>query len=225
MRGTQRQEWSKIILLREEHVRNIVKNKMVHINVERQRLVDFSFMPSLKCNLSCAHCMYDASPENGAVLDAAKTAGFISTIDFDKINSMGFYGGEISCDYAAYQRIIDMLPKEVVKFTITNGTWFACPDKMRDFLDFRMKNRMQVFISDTKFTDLIRTGKYWRGLLEKHFKLKGRRQSYPYGQSLYQNKEDCSAKCIGYTNPMRLTLNPFGKVMFCNCDGIYPVVG
>jgi hypothetical protein len=198
---------------------------MVNIDVEKQRLVDFSFMPSLKCNLSCPHCMYRASPKNDACLDADRTAGFISTIDFGKINAVGFYGGEISCDYRAYQRIVDMIPREVVKFTITNGTWTIGGGKIRAFLDFAGRNNLQVFVSDTEFHRPFQNRSVLETLArEGALKLKSDDHVIPMGRA-HRAEWNCSAKCLGYKNPMRLTLNPSGEIMFCNCDGIYPVVG
>ena len=124
---------------------------MVSIKTKKQRLVDFSFMPSLKCNLKCKYCMYNSSARNKSYLDLKKTKQFISTIDFRKINAIGFYGGEISCDYESYQKIIDLIPEKVIKFIITNGTWSKHPKEYKRFLNFVKKNRLQVFISTTKF--------------------------------------------------------------------------
>ncbi len=50
---------------------------MVKIKVKEEKLIDFSFMPSLKCNLSCGHCMYGASPSNREILNFEKAKKFI----------------------------------------------------------------------------------------------------------------------------------------------------
>jgi len=198
---------------------------MVRINVKKEKLVDFSFMPSLKCTLACPHCMYEASPNNKVVLDIKKTKRFISTIDFDKINAMGFYGGEISADYGRYQRFIDLVPKNVIKFTITNGTWSTSESGVRKFIDFVQKNKLQVFISTTKFHKPFQNSKILNKLTKKYnFVLKGEDHIIPMGRAK-KDKWTCSKKCLTYTCPMRLTLNPYGDVMFCNCDGVYPIVG
>lgn len=182
-------------------------------------------MPSLKCNLSCKHCMYEASPKNKAILDLEKTKRFISTIDFDKINAMGFYGGEISCDYENYQKVISLVPEEAIKFTITNGTWSVNNRDCKMFTDFVKKNNLQVFISTTKFHDPYVNMEVLEELSRRcSFKLKGEDHVIPMGRAKKQNWS-CTKKCLTYTCPMRLTLNPYGKVMFCNCEGIYPIVG
>lgn len=198
---------------------------MVRVNVKKQKLVDLSFMPSLKCNLSCPYCMYEASPENKAVLDLKRTKKFIATINFNKINATGFYGGEISSDYATYQRVIDLIPKNVVKFTITNGTWSKNSKACKKFIDFVKRNRLQVFISTTKFHRPFQKVELLKELALKHgFILKGEDQIIPMGRA-WKADWTCSKKCLTYTCPMRLTLNPYGDIMFCNCDGVYPIVG
>ncbi len=198
---------------------------MVQINVKKEKLVDFSFMPSLKCTLACAHCMYEASPDNKGVLDLEKTKKFISTIDFDKINAMGFYGGELAADYDKYQKAIDLVPKNVVKFTITNGTWSTDQKKRKKFIDFVKKNKLQVFISTTKFHRPFQNNEVLKEVAEKYsFILKGEDHIIPMGRA---SKDECicSKKCLNYDCPMRLTLRPDGDIMFCNCDGVYPIVG
>jgi len=198
---------------------------MVKINVKKEKLVDFSFMPSLECTLTCPHCMYEASPDNRAILDIAKTKRFISTIDFDKINAMGFYGGEISADYERYQKFIDLVPKNVVRFTITNGTWSVNEEKIKKFIDFVQQNNLQVFISTTKHHQPFQSRKALEKLAEKHgFGLKGEDHIIPMGRAK-KGEWTCSKKCLAYSCPMRLTLNPYGDIMFCNCDGVYPIVG
>ena len=167
--------------------------------------------------------MYEASPDNPVSLDIKKTKKFISTINWDKINAMGFYGGEISCDYETYQRFIDLIPKEVAKFTITNGTWST--GNYKEFIDFVNRNNLQVFISTTRFHKPHQNLELLTELaLEHDFTLKGEDHIIPMGRSKKPNWE-CSKNCLNYKSPMRLTLNPYGDVMFCNCDGVYPIVG
>jgi sulfatase maturation enzyme AslB (radical SAM superfamily) len=35
--------------------------------------IDFSFIPSLECNIECPFCMYDAGPKRLDILDIEKT--------------------------------------------------------------------------------------------------------------------------------------------------------
>lgn len=198
---------------------------MARIKVKKEKLVDFSFMPSLKCTLACAHCMYEAAPENKTILDIEKTKKFIKTIDFDKINAMGFYGGEISADYEKYQSFIDLIPKKVIKFTITNGSWSTNKKETKKFIAFVQKNKLQVFISSTKFHKSFQNSKILKELAKKYnFTLKNEDEIIPMGRAK-KKKWTCSKKCSTYTCPMRLTLNSKGEIMFCNCDGVYPIVG
>ncbi|MDD5289792.1 MAG: hypothetical protein PHT40_01155 [Patescibacteria group bacterium] len=198
---------------------------MARIKVKKEKLVDFSFMPSLKCTLACAHCMYEAAPENKIVLDIEKTKKFITTIDFSKINAMGFYGGEISTDYKRYQSFIDLIPKNVIKFTITNGAWSTNKKKIKEFITFVRKNKLQVFISKTKFHKPFQNSAVLRELAKKYnFTLKDEDQIIPMGRAR-KKKWTCSKKCLTYAGPTRLTLNPRGEIMFCNCDGVYPIIG
>ena len=46
---------------------------MVRVTVPLDRPVDLSFVPSLRCDLRCSFCMYDAGPDNDAVLDLEAT--------------------------------------------------------------------------------------------------------------------------------------------------------
>jgi hypothetical protein len=198
---------------------------MVKIQVKDEKLVDFSFMPSLKCNLLCPFCMYKASPDSKIILDIKKTINFISTIDFNKINAVGFYGGEISTDYEGYQKFIDLVPQNIVKFTITNGTWSINERETKKFIDFALKNKLQVFVSATKFHKLFQNEKLLKKVAKKYkFVLKSEDRIIPMGRAKKKNWT-CSKKCLNYACPMRLTLNPYGEIMFCNCDGVYPVVG
>lgn len=198
---------------------------MATIKVQEQRLVDFSFIPSLKCNLSCQHCMYDASSSNPKALDMDKTGRFISTIDYSKINAMGFYGGEISCDYERYRRVIDLIPEGVIKFTITNGTWSRDRDEAQKFIDFVKQNGLRVFISNTRFHRPFQDASLLEKIArEQGFAIKEEDDIIPMGRA-GKDLWKCSEKCRRYSLPMRLTLNPDGKVMFLNCDGRYPVIG
>ena len=95
---------------------------MVKAVVKKEGAVDFSFMPSLQCDLSCAHCMYNSSPFNKAELDFDQTARFVETIDWRLINSCGFYGGEPGINTPMYERFMELVPSAIPKFTITDGT-------------------------------------------------------------------------------------------------------
>ena len=102
---------------------------MVKPIVTVEKSIDLSFMPSLQCDLTCAHCMYGSSPTNTATLDFEATKAFAETIDWDLINSCGFYGGEPGINIPMYERFMALVPGGVPKFTITDGTWSRTPGR------------------------------------------------------------------------------------------------
>jgi len=198
---------------------------MVTIKTKIEKAVDFSFMPSLKCSLACAHCMYEASPTNTEVLDIEKAKSFINTIDFQMINSFGFYGGEISVDYDRYQALIDLVPDNIPRFTITNGVWSRDKKATDKFIEFAQKNKLRVFISQTGFHVPFQNEEILEKLAEEHgYILKGDDDIIPMGRASLK-EWDCGKKCLSYQGPMRLTMKPDGSIMFCNCDGVYPIIG
>ncbi|MBN1585023.1 hypothetical protein JW899_01515 [Candidatus Uhrbacteria bacterium] len=198
---------------------------MVVIKTESEKAVDFSFMPSLKCNLSCAHCMYEAAPENESVLDFNRAKEFVATIDLNRINSFGFYGGEISADYDRYQKIIDLTTPSIPRFTITNGSWSRTQAETEAFVDFAERNCLNVFISQTVFHRPYQNQERMNRIAEEHgYSLKGDDVIIPMGRA-GRADWDCGQRCLGYLGPMRLTMRPSGEIMFCNCDGVYPIVG
>ena len=199
---------------------------MVEIIKSNKHKFDFSIIPSLKCNLECPFCMYNSSPDVNEELDYNKTSRFLSTVDWELINSFGFYGGEPSINLPLYQKFIDLIPKHVPKFIITNGTWSNTLDACLEFIGFSYKNKLHVIVSGTPYHIEHQN----RGLLKefkntssKSFTLKGDDTMQPMGRASRSDWK-CTHKCISYDCATRVGLFPDGSIFFQNCNGVYPYV-
>jgi len=191
--------------------------------------IDFSFMPSLECDLQCPHCMYDAGYKNTENIDLKQLKKFIRTIPFNMINSFGFYGGEPSINIPLYKTVMKMLPTVVPKWTITNGTWTKYIEPRTDFMNFVDKFNLKVFISSTPY----HTAAQDRRILSI---LRNYRDNYivkkddtlnkllPMGRNS-KDVWECTQKCKTMAGPERYAVMPNGDVIFQSCDGVYPVVG
>jgi hypothetical protein len=192
--------------------------------------VDFSIIPSLRCNLRCPFCMYDCSPDNNTELNYVKTEEFISTIDWGKISSWGFYGGEPSIDTPNYDRFMNLIPKDISKFIITNGSWSSSAHAHLDWWEFVNKrvsehgDKLRIVISGTpehkRFQrgSLIESIGKWEGIT-----LKEDDDIHPMGRAKRDNWT-CSKKCLTHPQPIRLGIFPTGDIILQNCDGVYPVI-
>lgn len=198
----------------------VVFNKK--IDLER---VDFSFVPSLRCNLKCSFCSYSAGPANELRLDVDQARRFIGTVDWNRISSWGFYGGEVSIETALYQKFIDLVPETVPKFTITNGAWSTDPGRADDFFRFVDANRLFVVVSGTEEHKRHQDPELMAmldGVAGIH--LKGDDEIHPMGRSA-RRPWSCSYKCLTHPQPIRLGMFPGGHIFLQNCDGVYPFVG
>lgn len=200
---------------------------MVAINGQNQNGIDFSIMPSLECNLKCSFCMYNSSPENKQQIDLKKLVKFLNTIPNKIINSFGLYGGEPSINILLYGKVINLLPENILKFTITNGTWTKpYNDKFPAFIK---KYNLQCFISSTPehkvFQDpfIIKVAsKSLEFYTIKDDDTQG--TLLPMGRNK-QGEWHCTKKCLRDKNPQRFAAKPNGDIIFQSCDGIFPVVG
>lgn len=192
--------------------------------------IDFSTIPSLRCNLRCSFCMYNASPDNDTTLDYKETIPFIEQIEWDKIGSWGFYGGEPSIDISLYDRFMDLIPKTIPKFVITNGSWSSSNHGHLEFWDWMNRRvasgeKLRIVISGTpehkkyQRASLIDGLAKWEGVT-----VKGDDDIHPMGRAYKENWE-CTKKCIWHEQPIRLGIFPTGHIIMQNCDGVYPVVG
>ena len=121
------------------------------VMIAKGKAVDFSFIPSLKCDLTCPFCMYSGGPHIEEQLDLEVTREFLETMDWSYINSCGFYGGEPVINLPLYQRFIDLVPEGIPKFMITNGTWSTSDNKYNEFVSFLDSNKLFVIVSGTPY--------------------------------------------------------------------------
>ena len=199
---------------------------MVEIRSSNKNKFDFSIIPSLRCNLECPFCMYNSGPDVNVELDYTKTAKFLLTVDWEMINSFGFYGGEPSINLPLYQKFMDLIPEHIPKFIITNGTWSNDLGPCLDFIRFADKNKLHVIISGTPYHIEHQN----RAVLEEFkrispasFTLKGDDDIQPMGRASRSDWK-CTHKCVSYDCATRVGLFPDGSIFFQNCNGIYPYV-
>src|SRR5208282_2307253 len=114
-----------------------------------RHLYDISFIVSFRCDLACTFCMYSSNPDVVGELDPAVAQRFISTIDLDRVNAFGLYGGEPALFIPQNTAILRMLPKNKPKFVITNGTWSRSPKLTQEFMDWANEWGLRVFVSST----------------------------------------------------------------------------
>jgi len=170
--------------------------------------------------------MYNASSDQTDILDIKKTAAFIEKWDWDLINQVGFYGGEPSINLPLYQNFMDLIPKSVSKFIITNGTWSTNYVKMMKFLNFFCKNSLYVIISGTdehkpyQNLDVLKIIKHQ---FPEQVRLKEGDVIHPMGRAKHI-KSVCGSYCQEDVRNLRLAIHPSGNILFQNCHGDYPIV-
>ncbi len=173
--------------------------------------------------------MYDSSPQVHDVLDLTELRQFIKTIDFNLINSCGFYGGEPSLFMEENTKIMDMLPLRfnIPKFVITNGTWSKSSEATEQFITWMLNHKLTVYISQTTWHKQFQNADTLAYLskLSKHFILKeSDTQMLSMGRLARQNSS-CTERCRWDQRPTRIAVQPDGSIMFQTCDGVYPVIG
>lgn len=204
---------------------------MVHIPGDGK--VDLSIIGSLHCNLRCSFCMYDAGPSNGRELDRNILNAFLRTVDWDTINSVGFYGGEISTNLKVWGSCISKVdlhaPKKWNghKWCITNGSWSKHHPDFYSFINFANNKDLRVFISTTEEHRAHQDPEKLRILVESSDRFKFKKDDLkskllPMGR----NKQElwtCSKRCLRLERH-RMAILPNGDVIYQKCDGIYPVI-
>lgn len=187
--------------------------------------IDLAIMPSLECDLKCSFCMYDASPEKTGMLRSNCLRTFMDTVEWERINSVGFYGGEPSLHLGFIENVVtDLIPESIPKWIATNGTWSTSKEKTERFLNFCQYNR----INNIRVSGNPEQVKYQnRKRLESISKvtpvhLKGCDDMQTMGR--YKMKRDCEGFCSTFST-MRLAIKPNGDMLFQNCKGQYPIIG
>lgn len=211
------------------------------------RKVDLSIIPSYHCNLTCWFCMYACSPQRTKFLDLGWLKAYLDTVEWNEVNSIGFYGGEISQWLDECQKYIDLIPREIPRFCITNGSWSLDLGRTERFIDFVFKNRLWVKISRTPEHTKHQNTQMLKMLSEctdGMFHIKERDDTEgtlnPMGR-LAKEKWKCTKKCLRHEELQRLgdmksgfklknypydryAIEPDGQIIYQNCDGVYPVV-
>lgn len=191
--------------------------------------IDFSIIPSFKCNLECWFCMYDCGPNNEIKLDYWETLSFISEFDWNKINAFGFYGGEPSIEMDLYQDFISMIPSKIPRFVITNGVWSNDLKFASAFLTWCSTNRLHIIVSGTPEHIANQDREYLEYLNREcpnGLELKKADVIHAQGRAKnYDNvSRDCEYTCQRSDRNMRLGLRPDGNVIFQNCHGEYHTI-
>lgn len=197
------------------------------VEIAKGNLIDFSFVPSLDCNLNCPFCMYDAGHHQTEIMNMNKVTNFVNTVDWSIINSIGLYGGEPSINLPLYQQLIYILPITIPKFIITNGAWSSVEKEFLEFLDFVNRNDLHVIVSGTPYHKQFQNQhvlNLMKDSCEGGITLKGDDKIYPMGRAKSITNNVCTQKCKDYTIPTRMALFPNGNILFQNCDGSYPII-
>lgn len=197
--------------------------------IQTGKPIDFSIIPSFRCNLNCWFCMYDCGPDNKTTLDYYKTLEFIMTFDWSQINAFGFYGGEPSIEMELYDDFIAMIPKDIYKFVITNGSWSTNSKKAVDFLRWCHLHSFHVIVSGTPEHVLNQNRSFLEELHDAcpdGLELKKPDEIHAQGRAANHDwvEKDCKFTCRRTDRNMRLGLRPDGKVIFQNCHGEYHTV-
>lgn len=192
--------------------------------------IDFSIMPSFRCNLRCWFCMYNAGPDgHHETLDYEKTKSFLSQFDWNMINAFGFYGGEPSINTDLYDKFIDLVPERIKKFVITNGTWSVSPKYTEMFINWCALHQFHIIVSSTpehvKYQHrslLVNLEKEFHGAIE----LKKPDAIHAQGRAKGKTGviSDCGMTCQRSDRNIRLGLKPSGDIVYQNCHGEYHII-
>ena len=191
--------------------------------------IDFSIMPSFRCNLRCWFCMYNSSPDIEQELDYRKTKLFLSQFDWSQINAFGFYGGEPSIDMPLYDKFIKLVPSDIPKFVITNGTWSRNEKDAIEFLKWCTRYNFYVIISSTPEHIKYQRRSFLESLagrFNEMIELKKPDEIHAQGRAKGKIGvvSDCKGTCLRTDRNIRLGLKPDGNIVFQNCHGEYHIV-
>lgn len=202
---------------------------MVLVRSALRSAYDVSFMVTRQCDLECPFCMYDSSPRVKDRLDIGVAKAFVASLEMERVNSFGFYGGEPAVAMAEFGQVAEMLPVGKPRFVISNGVWSKDKAKTEEFLAWAKGHQMAVYVSSTPYHQKFQDRAYLERLAEadgtltlKEAEKKG--DFIPMGK-LGHLKVNCSQMCVKHERATRIAIQPDGSVIFQNCDGRYPVVG
>lgn len=190
-------------------------------------LYDLSFLYTRRCDLECPFCMYDSSPRVDDALDLPQLERFLRTVDFELVHACGFYGGEPAVALDGFGSIAMLLPDDVPRFVITNGTWSRDEARTIRFLSWVLRHKMAVFVSGTPYHRRHQDRAKLEQIAASYFGVtlkESDEELLPMGK-LSGGYVDCSLKCFWAVGPLRLAVMPDGTIIYQTCDGVYPAVG
>lgn len=191
--------------------------------------IDFSIMPSFKCNLSCWFCMYNCHPNIRHELDYEKTKLFLAQFDWSQINAFGLYGGEPSVNRPLYHKFIKLVPDNVSRFIITNGTWSRSLKDTNEFLGWCVYMNFHVIVSSTPEHIKYQDRSFLESLaMESDGVIELKEPDEIHAQGRARGKpgviNDCKMSCQRKDRNIRLGLKPDGNIVFQNCHGEYHII-
>ena len=210
---------------------------MVHIPGDGT--VDLSIMPWLECDLQCPHCQYDAGPDQEGTLSPAALARFLGTTNWNAVNSVGFYGGEVFLRPQMFSKYITIVKKAQkhcgVKprkmkplWAISNGSFTRSNSRHYNTVVFAHLHGLKVHISTTPYHKKYQHAGRARSLItgSKAFRFKKddtKKRLLPMGRSAVDDWY-CTRRCQRLER-LRIAIKPNGDVIYQKCDGVYPVIG
>ena len=201
-------------------------------------LIDLSIMPWLKCDLECPHCQYSAGPDNGGVLHPGELYKFLHSVDWNDINSIGFYGGEMFLDIRGFGQYIEIVTKSQEhkgikkhKFkpmwVISNGTFSTAQSHLSNVVTFVHMHKLKVFNSTTPYHKEHQHPriKHLTKISDNFSFKKDDTQSrlLPMGRNATEDWY-CTRRCQRQEATERLAVTPSGDVIYQKCNGVYPVI-
>ncbi len=200
--------------------------------------VDLSIMPWLECDLECPHCQYSAGPNKEGKLNQKVLRRFLRTVDWNAINSIGLYGGEVFLNPQQFSYYINIIKNVQLEsgtkktklkpmWCISNGTFTRATSTHYNTVVFAHKHNLTVHISTTPYHKEYQDERRARSLItgSQAFCFKKddtKKRLLPMGRN-YTSDWYCTRRCQRLER-LRLAIKPNGDVIYQKCDGVYPVV-
>lgn len=200
---------------------------MVTLDSRYNAQIDLSIIPTFECNLKCSFCMYEGSPTNTQKLDKENFIRFIHTIDWTKIGSLGFYGGEPSINTQLYLWYILRIPATIPKFVISNGTWSQSIVKSFNFITWAEENGLKIYVSSNNEQKICQN-KTILDLMQNEGLIiikKSDETFYPMGRNFNPHFKCSHPKCKTDLKIHRIAIFPDSTIRYQSCNGIYPILG
>jgi len=201
--------------------------------------IDLSIIPWLTCDLECPHCQYDAGPNKKGDLHWGELFKFLHRVDWNDINSVGFYGGEMFLDLNKFGKYIEAITrsqehKGIKKhkykpmWVISNGTFSTAQSHFSNVVAFVHMHNLKVFLSTTPHHKKYQDPRLQHLVkISDNFSFKKddtRSRLLPMGRNATEDWY-CTRRCQRQEATERLAIMPDGDIIYQKCDGVYPVLG